>query len=111
MPGLFLGIVSNTNPWTFYRNHPITLTPTASFDTGLDLIAMRRFNIPATLWAASGMLTGRGVRGRSAIRLHDLREFRLTADAPMHFEVDGDYLGERETVHFASVPAAIRVIC
>ena len=60
---------------------------------------------------ASGMLTGRGVRGRSAISLHDLREFRLVSDRPLPFEVDGDYLGEREDVHFTSAPAAIRVIC
>jgi diacylglycerol kinase family enzyme len=29
----------------------------------------------------------------------------------MHFEVDGDYLGERDDVRFTSVPAALRVIC
>ena len=28
--GLFLGIVGNTTPWTYFRGHPITLTPTAS---------------------------------------------------------------------------------
>jgi diacylglycerol kinase family enzyme len=109
--GLFLGIVSNTNPWTFFRSHPITLSPTASFDTGLDLIAMRRLRTLGTLWAAGGMLTGRGVRGRGSMSLHDVREFRLVADRPMPFEVDGDYLGERDAVAFHSIPAALRVIC
>ena len=109
--GLFLGIVGNTTPWTYFRSHPITLTTTATFETGLDLVVLRRLGVTRTLWAASGMLTGHGVRGRSAISLHDLREFRLVADRPLPFEVDGDYLGEREDVHFTSVPSAIRVIC
>jgi diacylglycerol kinase family enzyme len=111
VPGLFLGIVGNTNPWTYFRGHPITLTPQASFDSGLDLAAMRHLRTIPTLWAAGGMLSGRGIRGRSAVVLHDLREFSLVADRPMHVEVDGDYLGERESLHLQSVPAAIRVVC
>jgi len=111
VPGLFLGIVGNTNPWTYFRGHPITLTPEASFESGLDLAAMRHLRTIPTLWAAGGMLSGRGVRGRSALVLHDLREFSLVADRPMHVEVDGDYLGERESLHLQSVPAAIRIVC
>ena len=109
--GLFLGIAANTTPWTYFRSHPITLTTTASFDAGLDLVVLRKLGIARTLWAASGMLTGQGVRGGTKIALHDLREFRLVADRPLPFEVDGDYLGEREDVQFTSVPSAIRVIC
>jgi len=111
IPGVFLGIIGNTTPWTYFGEHPITLTTTATFDTGLDLLAMRRFGIIRTLYAASGMLTGHGARGKSALILRDLREFRLVADRPMHVEVDGDYLGEREILTVHSVPAAIRVIC
>ena len=111
MPGLFLGIVSNTNPWTYFRSHAITLSPHASFDTGLDLIAMRRLRTVGTLWAAGGMLSGHGVRGRASVSLHDLREFRLVSERPIPFEVDGDYLGERESVAFHSAPAALRVLC
>jgi diacylglycerol kinase family enzyme len=109
--GLFLGIIANTTPWTYFGGHPITLTTTASFDTGLDLVVLRKFGIVRTLWAASGMLTGVGVRGRSRMALHDLREFRLVAERPMHFEVDGDYLGEWDDVSFTSVQSAIRVVC
>jgi diacylglycerol kinase family enzyme len=111
VPGLFMGIVSNTTPWTYFRGHPVTLTTQASFESGLDLLAMKRLRTIGTLWAASGMLTGRGARGRAALHFHDLGEFRLVAQRPMHFEVDGDYLGERESVAFHSAPAALRVVC
>jgi diacylglycerol kinase family enzyme len=111
MTGLFLVIVGNAAPWTYFGTRPIVLTPTASFDNGLDLVALRRMRTVGTLWAASGMLGPKGIRGRATIVLEDLRSFRVVADRPTHLQVDGDYLGERESVRFESVPAAIRVIC
>ena len=108
--GLFLAIAGNTAPWTYFGTRPVVLTPNASFDRGLDLIAMRKLRTAGTLWAAGGMLGGGGVRGRSSVVLEDLPEFRIVADRPVHVQVDGDYLGEREAATFVSVPAAIRVI-
>jgi diacylglycerol kinase family enzyme len=109
--GLYLAIVGNTAPWTYFRGRPVVLTPDASFDRGLDLVALRRLRTVGTLWAAGGMLGPKGIRGRSTLVYEDLRECRVVADRPMHLQVDGDYLGETEAVHFESVPAALRVIC
>jgi diacylglycerol kinase family enzyme len=110
VPGLFFGIVANTSPWTYFRDHPIVLTPDASFDAGLDLVSRQRMRLPATIWAASGMLMKRGIRGRQTRTFHDLREFRLSAEHPIHLQVDGDYLGERAGATFRAVPNALRVI-
>jgi diacylglycerol kinase family enzyme len=110
VPGLFFGIVANTSPWTYFRDHPIVLTPDASFDAGLDLVSRQRMRLPATVWAASGMLMKRGIRGRATRTFHDLREFRLSSERPIHLQVDGDYLGEREGATFRAVPNALRVI-
>jgi diacylglycerol kinase family enzyme len=111
--GLHLAIAGNASPWTYFGSRPVVLTSTASFDAGLDLVALRRMRTIGTLWAASGMLASGGIRGRrrSTLVLEDLEEFRITADRPMHFQVDGDYLGERSAVAFSSVPRAIRVVC
>jgi len=111
MPGLFLAIVGNSAPWTYFGNRPVVLTKGASFDRGLDLVAMRKLRTVGTLWAAGGMLSGGGIRGRSTVILEDLSEFKLTADRPVHLQVDGDYLGERESAAFRNYPAAIQVIC
>lgn len=111
MPGLFLAIVTNTTPWTYFGSRPVVLTRSASFDAGLDLVAMKRLRTVGTLWAASGMLFGDGLRGRAALVLPDLPEFRIVADHPVHLQIDGDYLGERESVTFRSHPNAIRVVC
>jgi diacylglycerol kinase family enzyme len=110
VPGLFLGIVANTAPWTYFRSKSIVLTPDVSFDTGLDLVAMRRMRLPGTLWSVSGMLTADGVRGRSVVVYRDLVEFRLSGEASLPLQVDGDYLGERTGATFRSVPSALQVI-
>jgi diacylglycerol kinase family enzyme len=109
--GLYLAIIGNTAPWTYFGTRPITLTPTASFDAGLDLAAMRRLRTVGTLAAAAGMLGSGGIRGRYACTWADLSAFTLRADRPMHVEVDGDYLGEREGLHLKAVPQALRVVC
>lgn len=108
---LFLAIVGNSWPWTYFGSRPVVLTPTASFDAGLDVVAMRKLRTIGTLWAASGMLAGSGMRGRSTLILPDQAQFRVVAERPTHLQVDGDYLGEVESVDFRSVPAALRVIC
>jgi diacylglycerol kinase family enzyme len=109
--GLFLGIAANTAPWTYFRSRPVVLTPEASFDSGLDLVAMRRMGLVRTAWATSGMLTKDGVRGGRAAKVYrDLSEFRLVSDEPIHLQVDGDYLGETQAASFRSVPDALRVV-
>lgn len=110
IPGIYLGITSNTSPWTYFRSQPIVLTPKCTFDGGLDLAVRDRMGLVGTLWAAAGMLSDHGLRGRHTRILHDLTDFRLTAEAPMHLQVDGDYLGLCEDAHLRAVPDAIRVI-
>jgi diacylglycerol kinase family enzyme len=58
------------------------------------------------------MAAGRGdPHGRQVLQLHDQGEFTVVASRPQAFQLDGDYLGERQKVHFVSVPEALRVIC
>jgi diacylglycerol kinase family enzyme len=108
--GLFLGIAANTSPWTYFRSKPIVLTPDVSFDTGLDLVVLRRMGLLGTLWSASGMLSQHGIRGRRARICQDMSEFRLESQTPIHLQVDGDYIGMCEAATFRAVPAALRVI-
>ena len=110
--GLHLVIASNTAPWTWFGDRPIQLSPAASFATGLDVLAMRRLGPLAVSRASLGMLWPRGVgpRGRGVIRWHDLAELRLEANRPLDFEVDGDYLGERESVTLRCVRDALHVL-
>jgi len=111
VPGLFLAIISNTTPWTFMHDRPIRPSPEASFDTGLDLFSLRTMRTVTVIRHARQMLRRRSAfRGRYLFRQHDLSSFALRSDRPLGFQVDGDYLGEREQVTFTAVPEALRVV-
>ncbi|MEV4626060.1 diacylglycerol kinase family protein [Micromonospora sp. NPDC049523] len=104
--------IQNTAPWTYIGDREVNPNPDASFDLGLDVMAVRRLRVPSTTRTVTQLLSRKTQpHGRQILRLHDLEEFSLVAGRPQAFQLDGDYLGEREKVRFASVSAALRVIC
>jgi diacylglycerol kinase family enzyme len=111
MDALFLGIVSNTSPWTYLGERPVNASPKAGFDTGLDLFALRKLSTLGTLNALRQML-GRdgGPAGKYVVNLHDQPALTFRAARPVAFQVDGEYVGEREHVTLRSIPNALRVL-
>jgi diacylglycerol kinase family enzyme len=108
----FLGIVSNTAPWTYLGRREVQTTPHAGFDTGLDVLAVTRMSSLSTLHLIGQMFTMHSgqIRGRGFLSFHDQPQVTLRADRPVAFQVDGEYIGEREHVTFRSVPKALRVV-
>jgi diacylglycerol kinase family enzyme len=105
-------IIQNTAPWTYVGDRPINPNPEASFDRGLDVLAMRRLYVGSTARTVTQLASRKAdPHGRQVLRLHDQAEFTVVANRPQAFQLDGDYLGERQKVHFVSVPEALRVIC
>jgi diacylglycerol kinase family enzyme len=109
---VFLGVVSNTAPWTYLGRRPVNPTPLASFECGLDVFALRRLRTVSTLNAIRQMLSSRDIPpgGRHVIALHDEPSLTLRSDRPIALQVDGEYMGEHECVAFRSVPQALRVL-
>ncbi len=105
-------LVGNTSPWTYLGRLPVDPFPGASFDLGLDLLALQRVGIRRTLRLARQSLNSRDrpPTGSGVFHRHDLTGFTATADEPVAFQVDGDYLGERTSVTFEAVPKALQVI-
>jgi len=109
---LFWCSVSNTAPWTYVGRRPVQTSPAASFDAGLDVFALRTLSTLSTLSTLRQMLSARRSgppRGRGIVSHHDLTALTVTADRPVAFQIDGEYVGEREQVRFRSVPDALRV--
>ncbi|HEY3507362.1 MAG TPA: diacylglycerol kinase family protein [Actinocatenispora sp.] len=105
-------IVQNTRPWTYFGGREVNPCPAASFDTGLDLLALRGLPFAATLRTAQQMLSPRPhPHGKHVVSLHDLSEFTLSSLTPLAFQVDGDYVDERDEITFRSAPEALRVVC
>jgi diacylglycerol kinase family enzyme len=105
-------IVQNTAPWTYLGDRPIDPNPAASFDLGLDVLALRALRVPSAARTFGQMLARRGApHGGQVARWHDLAELTLRSTVPQPFQVDGDYLGERDKVQLVAVPRALRVLC
>jgi diacylglycerol kinase family enzyme len=105
--------VSNTSPWSYLGSRPVRTNPQASFDSGLDVFALRSLGTLSTLRVLSQMVSARrdsGPRGRAVLAAHDLAGITVTASRPLAFQVDGEYMGEREEVRFRAVPDALRVV-
>jgi diacylglycerol kinase family enzyme len=109
---VFLGIVSNTAPWTYLRGREINANPQARFDTGLDVFALRSMSSISMFNALGQMFTTKGgmLHGRNITTLHDQPSLTLRADRPVAFQIDGEYVGEREVVRLRSIPSALRVV-
>lgn len=112
VPGLYVGIVANTAPWTYLGDRPVDPCPDASFDGGLDLFGLTALRTVPTLRHVRQILAGDGrrPRGRHVVSVHDVWGFTLTASRPLAFQVDGDYLGDRDRVGFRAFPRALAVL-
>lgn len=109
---VFLAIVQNTAPWTYFGPLPIDACPQASFDAGLDVFAMRSLHLLATARAARRLLTrsaGGSTRG-SILHWHDQVAFEATADIPVPMQLDGEHIGSVRSVRFTAVPDALAVV-
>ena len=106
-----LALVCNTTPWTYLGSRPVRPCPDASFETGLDLFALRRLGTVSTLRHLRQILsTSARPKGRRLLGRHDLDTFTIDADVPLPLQVDGDPLGDRTSVTFTGVPRALDLV-
>ena len=106
-----LALVCNTTPWTYLGPRPVVPCPDASFDTGLDLFALRSLGAVGTLRHLQQILsTSPRPRGRHLLGLHDVASFTIDADVPLPFQVDGDPMGNRTSVTFSGISHALDVV-
>lgn len=107
---VFLVIVQNTSPWTYFGAHPINPSPQASFETGLDLWGTRTLRVPSALRLGTRMVLSREKGSpKNVVAWHDVAEFQITATRPTAMQVDGEVVGDVTDVTFRSVPRALRV--
>jgi diacylglycerol kinase family enzyme len=108
--GVRLAFVCNTDPWTYVGSRPLRLIPTCSFDRGLGLFALRSLRTPTVLRHLGQVLRNAAEpKGKHLVLRDDVSHIRVTSAKPVRVQVDGDLLGERRSVNFVSVPAALRV--
>ncbi len=109
---LFMTIITNRSPWTYFRGRPLLPVPDPDFNSGLDLLALRRLR-PTTIVSAVGQMLyvrNRPARGRDLLSVLGSESLTVRSARRIAFQVDGEYLGETEAVEFQFVPHALRVV-
>jgi diacylglycerol kinase family enzyme len=86
--------------------------PNPDFNSGLDVLALRKLRATTIVSAVGQMLLirRRPPRGRHVLTVTGLESLTVRSVRPIAFQVDGDYLGETEAVKFQFVPHALRVV-
>ena len=110
--GVFMTIVTNRSPWTYLGGRALLPVPNPDFNSGLDLLAMRRLRVGTVLHAVGQLLwvRSRPPRGRYLLSEPGLEALTIRSARPIAFQVDGEYLGEVRAVDFRFVPGALRVV-
>ena len=103
--GVF-AIVLETNPYTFVGNRPFNVAPAAGLDTGMSMCTFRDLGFVRIIGAAASALgSGRHLRRDRCIdQRDDLAAMTVTGYGPFPYQVDGDYLGETDTLEFRHQP-------
>jgi Sphingosine kinase and enzymes related to eukaryotic diacylglycerol kinase len=88
-------MVGRTDPYTYFKDRGIRITPEASLGTGLDVLSLRKLNrrsVPRIALQVFG--SARHVKGRDMSYVHDASHVSITSETPFPVQVDGDSLGD-----------------
>jgi diacylglycerol kinase family enzyme len=109
--GVHFAFVSNSSPWTYANKRPVWTNPQTTFETGLGVFATTSMNVWANLRLVRRMLSSTArIEGRHLVREDDLAWLKITSEEPVACQIDGDYVGLRETMQFTAVPDAVGVV-
>ena len=107
----YFAIVLNTNPYTYLGNRPLDLSPAATLDRGLVVIAFSTLRVMPILRGLGSALRGGGVRtSEHLIEWTDVAALVAESPEPFPYQLDGDYLGDVTRLEFDHVPDAVRLV-
>ncbi len=109
-------IVQNSDPYTYFGARPIRICEGAGLDTGtLAMVVLRRataLELPTLLPRVLSGRPGRVTRHRHVTPLRDVDDavVSTTDGRPFPVEVDGDFIGQFESVRYSLAPRALSVV-
>ena len=96
--GVHFVFVSNSSPWTYANAKPVCTNPDCRFETGLGVFGTTSMNVWRNLGLIRRMLSKRAdIKAGHLVRDDDVAWLNVTSDTPIATQIDGDYLGLRES--------------
>jgi diacylglycerol kinase family enzyme len=110
--GCYFAIVSKTSPYTFLGPRPLHVAPKANLDSRLSVTAFRRFDQLTLIGgAASAMGSGKFLHHRRGVEQRDdVESVRIESTTPFPYQVDGDDLGDTESLTLSFEPDALTIV-
>jgi diacylglycerol kinase family enzyme len=108
-------IVQNANPYTYFGDRPVEIGEGVALDSGdLAGVVLKRTNpldIPTIMWRALSANT-RVAKHRQIHGFTGVQTMRVSTldERPLPVQVDGDYIGDRDTVEFTVMPHGLTVV-
>ena len=110
MPSLSV-MVGRTDPYTYYKDRGLRMTPEASLGSGLDVVSVRKLarrSVPRIAWQVFG--SARHVQHRDIDYVHDASHVLVTSASPFPVQVDGDSLGDHKRLEVDLAREALWVV-
>jgi len=103
-------LVANGHPYSYAGSRPLLIAPEARFELGLDLVAPKRLSPRAIPRFAGYAFRGGGERAEDVIYGHDLDRIEVRCDRPLPLQVDGEDLGDADSVVFEAERNAVSIL-
>jgi len=103
-------LVANGYPYSYAGRRPVRVAPEARFELGLDLVAPQRLAPGAIPRFASYAFRGGTERAEDVLYGHDLDRIEVRCDRPLPLQVDGEDLGDVESVVFEAERDAVSIL-
>lgn len=107
-----LAVVSNIPPLTYFKRWPVTITPQANLEAGLDVLGVKRFPmryIPPLFWSAFRSQSHIG--WKQMVYGHDLSSMKLVStNGTFPTQVDGEFVGDRTSLEIELIPQGLAIL-
>ncbi len=107
----YFSIVMNTNPYTYLGNRPLNIVPSTDLSSALSVVTFKSLKASHVLLTLASALRGGGVSPKPYLDIHtNVQNLTITHPKAFPYQLDGDYLGEIQSLQFDYVPNVLRLV-
>lgn len=108
----FFAICEESDPYTFLGPRPFRVAPGTGFGTGMSVVVLRDLSVVTVAGAALAALAGgRRLGDLSCVEVRSgIDSVTVTGHGPFPHQVDGDFLGEVESLEVTHHPDCLDVV-